>query len=134
MYYESYDDESIAFFIISNKPILKAVKHAFLLEWENYTEADHRVMGKFLEYPAYIDVRKVSSMKDIGSIQFTFMKNKRNKKNELIYGFRIPNDKINSKMIEKMNSMMKKYRKCIQKDLIELYPKFTIEMNVKLNP
>lgn len=136
MYYETYDDENISFFIISNKPISKTVKYAFLLEGENYTEADHRVMGKFLEYPVYIDVRKVSSMKDIGSIQFTFMKNKKNrndKKNEPIYGFRIPNNKINSKIIEKMNTIMKKYRKCIKKYLAEIYSEFTIEMNVKLN-
>ena len=80
MYYESYHDESIVFCIISNQPISKDVKDAFLLEGENYTEADHRAMGKFLEYPAYIDVRKVSSMKDIGSIQFHFMKSKREKR------------------------------------------------------
>ncbi len=127
-----YDDDYRIFYIISSKPISEEVKYAF--HHTDYDVKNPHIMGKFLEYPSFINVRKVSNMKDIGSIQFTFMKNRRIKKNELIYGFRIPNDKINSKMMDKMNIIMKKYRKCIKKYLSEIYPEFTIEMNVKLNP
>lgn len=132
MNYETYNEENISYFIISKKSISEDVKRVFLLDGD-YTNTDHRIMGKFLGYPSFINVRKVSNMKEIGSINFHFMINK-DKYKELIYGFRIPNNEINPKMITKMNHMMRKYRKCIQKNLSEIYPKFTIEMNVKLSP
>ncbi len=133
MNYETYKDEFYSYFIISKKSISEDVKHVFLLDGD-YTDNDHRIMGKFLGYPSFINVREVGNMKEIGSINFHFMINKnKDKYKELIYGFRIPNNEINPKMITKMNHMMRKYRKCIQKDLSKIYPKFTIEMNVKLS-
>ncbi len=129
MYYESYDNEDISYFIISNKPISEEVTYAFY--HIDYDVKNPHIMGTFLEYPAFINVRKVSNMKDIGAIQFTFIQNEKNKKNkELIYGFRIPNDKINSKMMNEMYTIMTKYVNCIQKYLSEIYSEFTIEINV----
>jgi hypothetical protein len=132
MNYDShkYDGDYRIFYIISSKPISEEVKYAF--HHTDYDVKNPHIMGKFLEYPYFINVRKVGNMKDIGGIRFNFIKN-RSKKSELIYGFRVPISKINSKMIEKMNTIMKKYRKCIQKYLAEIYSEFRIEMNVKLN-
>ena len=133
MNYETYKDEFYSYFIISKKSISEEVKYAF-----RHTEYDLKnphIIGKFLGYPSFINVQEVRNMKEIGSINFHFMINKNKDKNkEIIYGFRIPNNEINPKMISKMNNIMRKYRKCIQQNLDTIYPKFTIEMNVKLNP
>ncbi len=124
-------------YIISNKPIPEEVKYAF--QNHDYDVKNPLIIGKFLEYPSFINVRKVRDMKEIGGIQFNFMKEKYNKikdinkYKELIYGFRIPNNKINSKIINKMNMTLKKYKKCIKKYLGEIFPDFVINMTITLN-
>jgi hypothetical protein len=132
MHYEMKKEDNHIFYLISQYSIPEEVKHVF-----HHSEDDIKnphIMGKFLGYPAFMNVRRVSKMKEIGSIGFYFMKNKKEKKKEIIYGFRIPNAKITPEMIAKMNILMKKYRKCIQKYLGILFPELTIEMNIQLNP
>ena len=131
MYFDSYDEDNITTYIISKKPISEDVKYAF--RNNDYDVKNPHIMGKFLEYPYFMNVRKVSVMKNIGAINFYFLKNKKDKNKEIIYGFRIPNNKINPKIINNMNNIMKKYKKCIQKHLYTIFPHFTIEMNVRLN-
>ncbi len=132
MHYEMNHENGIIYCIISQYPIPEEVKHVFYHSKDDIKNP--HIMGKFLGYPAFMNVRKVSTMKEIGSIGFYFMKNKKEKKKEIIYGFRIPNAKITTEIIAKMNTLLKKYQKCIQKYLGILYPKFTIEMNIQLNP
>ncbi len=133
MKYESHmyeDDPNRIFMILSHKPISEEVKRAFH-DTDNDIANPH-IMGAFLGYPAFVDVKKVSNMKSIGSIQFYFVK-KNEEKKELIYGFRIPNEEITQKMLTKMNRLAKKYQKCVQTHLKTLYPSSSmIELSVNV--
>ncbi len=131
MKYETYNEGNISYFILSKNRISEEVKNAF--HNKEYDLKNPHIMGAFLEYPAFINVRKVSSMKEIGSIQFYFTKDRKEASRELIYGFRIPNAEITPQMMTKMNIRMKKYQKCIQKYLGTLFPQFSIETSIKLN-
>jgi len=136
MYYEMKKHGNHIECILSSHPIAENVKYVFHHSDEDVKHP--QIMGKFLEYPSFINIRKVSTMKEVGSIQFRFYKNstdrKKDKNAELIYGFRIPNTKISPERMIQMNTLLKKYRKCIQNHLGILYPEFTIELNIKLNP
>lgn len=125
MKYVSKEKDDVVYYAISKKRITDDVKISFLLD--NRSEEDHNVLGIFLEYPYLINISKIKSMKSIGGIKFIF---KSNKKKETIYGFRIPTDKINQKIIQKMNLKVKKYKKCVKKYLSEIYRNFSIELDI----
>ncbi len=122
------------YFILSKNRISEEVKYAF--SNPDYDSKNPHIMGLFLGYHDFFNVRNRKT-KSVGGIQFHFMKDryetKKNQK-ELIYGFRIRNAKITPKVIQNMNSLMKKYQKCIKKHLHTLFPEFVVELSIKLNP
>jgi hypothetical protein len=132
MNYEKIEDNV---FVISKNPIPPNLKDAIL---SMETDEDYRIIADFLDYPVHMPTGKIKSMKEIGGIRFYFFKNSVDgraivsKNREYIYGVQIPNNKITPQMITKMNTQMRKYRKCIQIHLGTLFPDFTIEMGIKI--
>ncbi len=129
MNYINKIDDIFLQYLISKKRIHTSIYESFLKKCSDWNNIDHELIGKFLEYPYLINIKNVAKNKfqNIGAIQFVF-EYKKNKK-EIIYGFRIPNDSINNKIINKMNNILKKYKKCLN----ELFDNpFTIELNIRI--
>ncbi len=134
MHYDirTFDDDTYIDLIISKKPISEEVKKAF--QNNNFDLENPHIMGKFLEYPDFFNVRDRTT-KNVGRIEFNFMKNRKdikNNKREVIYSFRIHNSKVTPSIIKKMNNRLKKYKKCITKYLYNIFPEFIVNMNIAL--
>ncbi len=110
-------------YIISKNKISPVVYRSFIKDSSFMTDNDHKIMGQFLDYPTIINVLKIPS--GVGAIQFVF---EHNKKKELIFGFRIPNNLLNSQIINKMNSNLKKYKKCLN----SLFDDFVVELVIRM--
>lgn len=137
MFYEMIERHGGIDFIISNKPISLHVKETFLLQ--GYSENYFMTIGRFLEYPFPMNLRKKIDQEKYGWIEFNFVPDKtvsrdiQEKKKENIYMYRLPNHKINDKLVNNSKTIVKKYKKCIQKSLGELFPHFSVELVMRMN-
>ena len=137
MYFEFIERHGDIDFIISNKSISTHVKETFLLQ--DYSENYFITVGRFLEYPFPINFRKKIDSEKYGWVEFNFVPDKtvsrdiQLKKKENIYIYRLPNYKMNEKLINNNKSIVKKYKKCIQKSLGEIFPNFTVELDMRIN-
>ncbi len=136
MHYDIYkdNDENNTYIelIISKKTISEEVKFAF--SDHEYDVKNPQIMGKFLNYPVFFNVRDRITQ-NVGRIEFSIMKSKKdikNNKREVIYSFRIQNTKVTPSIIKKMNNRLKKYKKCITKYLYNIFPEFIVNMNIAL--
>lgn len=134
MYYEIAIQDKVVHILISKNPIPTKLSEIYRNKMEfnlPITIEYYLLLGKFLEYPYPLDVRKVSKMKEKGEISFvSFYFVPKNKKKEHFHGFGIPISHIDEKFILQIKNQVLKYKRCIQKYLHELYPDFTIEFQI----
>ena len=134
-FFEKQGDCDIVF-LISNKPISTHMKETYSLQ--DYSENYFMTLGRFLEYPFPMNFRKKIKKENYGLVEFNFIPDKtvpfdiQLKKKENIYIYRLPFQKINDKLVNNNKNIVKKYKKCIQKSLGELFPNFSVELVMKM--
>ncbi len=129
-----WNNKKYTSFFISKKSISEEEKKLF--QMKGYSKEMSITLGKFLGYPFPMDMNKVNNDKD-GTIQYYFILDKKDwlhkeKKKEQAIVYRVPENKINGKMIKDSKNMLKKYKKCIKTHLSELYPNFDIELMISM--
>lgn len=134
IYKYEWNNINFVSFYISKEHISNREKQVF--QSNDYSKEMSIALGKFLGYPFPMDIDKINNDKD-GTIEYYFILDKkdwlhREKKKEQAIVYRVPENKINEKMIKDSKNMLKKYKKCIKKHLSELYPNFDMELIITM--
>lgn len=128
------DEKDVTSFYISKKVISDEVKRTILIS--DYSSDYYITLGKFLGYPYPMDFSKDRKDGD-AFVHFYFILDKKDhikkdKKKECFHTYRIPESKINGKLLKDSKITIKKFKKCIKKNLSELYPNFDVKLEIKM--
>jgi hypothetical protein len=93
-----------------------------------------KYIGKFLGFPYFMDVRKrPSSENPFYTMVVRYHRSNKDTSPELVFGYRLPEDKLSTKHIENMINVNKEFKDCIHSELPNLFPFIRLPLEIQLH-